>query len=142
MANRCNQKQRVALGFFYKKTPFENAEKYINNDNRIDKNNIEIKKLKGISNWEFYSKYYKPVIKNKIVESKNSEYCIIRDVVFIIFVFLIIFVMLTIIWPHYFWKELIAANIAYIIGVISCKIKVKDFVSQIVVEQINKKEKK
>jgi len=135
-----NQKQRVALGFFYKKTPFEHAKKYIENDNRIDTKNIKIEKLENISNMEFYCEYYKPVMKNKIVESKNAEYCIIRDIVFTIFVFVNVFIVLTIILPSHFGKELIAAIIAYIIGIISCRIKVKDFVNQIVVENINKKE--
>jgi uncharacterized membrane protein YqjE len=56
------------------------------------------------------------------------------------FIFVIAFIVLTIIWPSYFWKELIAIIIAYIIGIISCRLKSKDFVSQIVVEKINKKE--
>lgn len=135
-----NQKQRIALGIFYKKTPFEKAKEYIKNDKRIDKNNCNIKRLNNISNFAFYTNYYKPVEKNKIVESKNSEYCIIRDIVFTIFIFVIVFIVLTIIWPSYFWKELIAIIITYIIGIISCRLKSKDFVSQIVVEKINKKE--
>ena len=135
-----NQKQRIALGIFYKKTPFEKAKEYIKNDKRIDKNNYKIKKLDNISNSTFYTDYYKPVEKNKIVESKNSEYCIIRDIVFTMFIFVIVFIALTIIWPSYFWKELIAIIIAYVIGIISCRLKSKDFVSQIVVEKINKKE--
>jgi len=96
--------------------------------------------LDNISNSAFYSDYYKPVEKNKIVESKNAEYCIIRDIVFTMFIFVIAFIVLTIIWPSYFCKELIAIIIAYIIGIISCRLKSKDFVSQIVVEKINKKE--
>lgn len=135
-----NQKQRIALGIFYKKTPFEKAKEYIKNDKRIDKNNCNIKRLNNISNFAFYTNYYKPVEKNKIVESKNSEYCIIRDIVFTIFIFVIVFIVLTIIWSSYFWKELIAIIITYIIGIISCRLKSKDFVSQIVVEKINKKE--
>lgn len=135
-----NQKQRIALGIFYKKTPFEKAKEYIKNDKRIDKNNCKIKRLDNISNSAFYSDYYKPVEKNKIVESKNAEYCIIRDIVFTMFIFVIAFIVLTIIWPSYFCKELIAIIIAYIIGIISCRLKSKDFVSQIVVEKINKKE--
>lgn len=135
-----NQKQRIALGIFYKKTPFEKAKEYIKNDKRIDKNNCKIKRLDKISNSAFYSDYYKPVEKNKIVESKNAEYCIIRDIVFTMFIFVIAFIVLTIIWPSYFCKELIAIIIAYIIGIISCRLKSKDFVSQIVVEKINKKE--
>lgn len=139
-----NQKQRIALGIFYKKTPFENAKKYIKNDKRIDKNSCNIKKLDNISNSKFYKDYYKSVEKNKIVESKNAEYCIIRDIVFLIFIFVIVFILLTIIWTSYFWKELIAIIIAYLIGVISCRSKSKDFVSQIVLEKIseNAKEKR
>lgn len=135
-----NQKQRIALGIFYKKTPFEKAREYMKNDKRIDKNNCKIKRLDNISNAKFYTDYYKSVEDNKIVKSKNSEYCIIRDIVFTIFIFVIIFIVLTIIWPSYFWKESIAIIIAYIIGIISCRLKSKDFVSQIVVEKINKKE--
>lgn len=141
MFNR-NQKQRISLGFFYNKTPFENAKMYIENDKRINSNSIRIKELKDISNFQFYEKYYKPVANNKIVESKNSEYCVIRDIVFILFIFTILFAVLTIIWTDYFWKELIAIIIAYIVGVISCKMKAKDFVSQIVVEKLYKEEKK
>ncbi|CDC06541.1 unknown [Clostridium sp. CAG:343] len=137
-----NKKQRIALGIFYKKTPFEKAKEYIKNDKRIDKNNYKIKELNNIPNFIFYRDYYKPVEKNNIVESKNAEYCIIRDIVFLIFIFVIVFIVLTIIWTSYFWKELIAITIAYIIGVISCRLKSKDFVSQIVVEKINKKEEK
>ena len=40
-----NKKQRIALGIFYKKTPFEKAKEYIKNDKRIDKNNYKIKFL-------------------------------------------------------------------------------------------------
>ena len=134
------QKQRIALGIIYKKSPFEKAYKYIKKDNRIRKEDKEIKELENISNDSFYIKYYKPVRENTIVKSKNSEYCVIRDLVFTIFIIVIALVILTVICPKYFYKELIASIIGYMIGVIACKMKVKVFVSQIVVEKINKKE--
>ena len=65
-----------------------------------------------------------------------------RDIVFTIFLIGIVIAILTIIWPSYFYKELIANIIGYIIGVIACKMKAKDFVSQIVIEEIYKKEEK
>lgn len=136
------QKQRIALGIIYKKRPFEKAYKYIKKDNRICKEDKEIKELENISNDSFYSKYYKPVRENTIVKSKNSEYCVIRDIVFTIFIIGIVITILTIRWPSYFYKELIASMIAYIIGIIASKMKAKDFVSQIVIEKICKKEEK
>lgn len=136
------QKQRIALGIIYKKSPFEKAYKYIKGDKRICKDNKIIKELKNISNDSFYSKYYKPVRENPIVKSKNSEYCVIRDIVFTIFLIGIVIAILTIIWPSYFYKELIASIVGYIIGVIACKMKAKDFVSQIVIEETCKKEEK
>ena len=39
-----------------------------------------------------------------------------------------------------FYKELIASRVSYIVGIISCKMKSRDLVSQIVVEKINKEE--
>lgn len=134
------QKQRIALGIIYKKSPFEKAYKYIKKDNRICKEKREIKELENISNDCFYKKYYKPVRDNTIVKSKNSEYCVIRDIVFTIFLIGTVIVILTIIWPSYFYKELIASIIGYIIGVIACNMKARDFVSQIVIEEICKKE--
>lgn len=136
------QKQRIALGIIYKKSPFEKAYKYIKKDNRICKEDKEIKELENISNDSFYSKYYKPVRENTIVRSKNSEYCVIRDIVFTIFIIGIVIAILTIRWPSYFYKELIASIVAYIIGIIASKMKAKDFVSQIVIEKICKKEEK
>ncbi len=136
------QKQRIALGIIYKKSPFEKAYKYIKKDNRICKEDKEIKELENISNDSFYSKYYKPVRENTIVKSKNSEYCVIRDIVFTIFIIGIVITILTIRWPSYFYKELIASMVAYIIGIIASKMKAKDFVSQVVIEKICKKEEK
>lgn len=134
------QKQRIALGIIYKKRPFEKAYKYIKKDLRICKEDIKIKELEKITNDSFYIKYYKPVRENTIVESKNSEYCVIRDIVFTIFIIVLVIAILTIIWPSYFYKELIASIVGYIIGVIACRMKAKDFVSQIVIEGICKKE--
>ena len=121
-----------------------NAKEYIDNKEKYkeEKEGKEIKELENISNDSFYSKYYKPVRENTIVKSKNSEYCVIRDIVFTIFIIGIVITILTIRWPSYFYKELIASMIAYIIGIIASKMKAKDFVSQIVIEKICKKEKK
>ena len=77
---------------------------------------------------------------NIIVKSKNSEYCVIRDIVFTIFIITIVVFILTLIWPKYFYKELIASIVSYIVGIISCKMKSRDLASQIVVEKINKEE--
>ncbi len=129
------QKERIALVIIYKKSSFEKTHKYIEGDKRIYKNNKIIKELKDISNNDFYVKYYKPVRENQIVKSKNSGYCIIRDIVFTIFIIEIVILILTIIWPSYFYKELIASIVGYIVGVIFCKMKAKDFVSQIIVEK-------
>ena len=133
-------KERIGLGIIYSKTPFENASKYIKNDKRISKEVKESKQLENITNNEFYCKYYKPVRENIIVKSKNSEYCVIRDIVFTIFIITIVVFILTLIWPKYFYKELIASIVSYIVGIISCKMKSRDLVSQIVVEKINKEE--
>lgn len=135
-----NQKLRVALGFFYKKKPFEKADCWIEKDNRIE-NKLQLQQeLKGIKNAEFFSKYYSRVKCNKIVVAKNAEYCVIRDMVFIIFNMVLVIGILTIFWPNLFWKELFASVIAYLIGVVSCRNKVKDFVQQIIVEYIDLKE--
>lgn len=134
-----NIKERIGLGIIYSKTPFENASKYIKNDKRISKEVKESKELENITNNDFYCKYYKPIRENVIVKSKNSEYCIIRDIVFTIFMITIVVFILTLIWPKYFYKELIVGVVSYIVGIISCKMKSRDLVSQIVVEKINKK---
>lgn len=134
-----NIKERIGLGIIYSKTPFENASKYIKNDKRISKEVKESKELENITNNDFYCKYYKPIRENVIVKSKNSEYCIIRDIVFTIFMLTTVVFILTLIWPKYFYKELIAGVVSYIVGIISCKMKSRDLVSQIVVEKINKK---
>lgn len=136
-----NQKQRISLGIFYKKTPFEKAFQYLENDERIDINNAKVKELKNISNKKFYNMYYKPVRNNQTIETKNSEFCVVRDIVFTIFVIVILLVILTIIWPNQFCKELIVGIIAYIMGAIACNMKAKEFVSQIVVEFFNKEGK-
>lgn len=133
-------KERIGLGIIYSKTPFEKASKYIKNDKRISNRIKESKKLENISNDDFYHKYYKPVRENIIVKSKNAEYCVIRDIVFTIFIITIVFFILTLIWTEYFYKELIAGIVSYIVGVIACKMKSRDFVRQIVVEKINKEE--
>lgn len=135
-----NQKQRIALGIFYKKTPFEKAYQYLENDERIDINDIKVKELRNISNKKFYNMYYKPVQNNQAVEIKNSEFCVERDIVFTIFVIVIVLIILTIIWPQQFFKELFVGILAYIIGTIACNMKAKEFVSQIVVDLINKEE--
>lgn len=134
-----NIKEKIGLGIIYSKTPFENASKYIKNDKRISKKVKESKELENITNNDFYCQYYKPVRENIIIKSKNSEYCVIRDIVFTIFIITIVVFILTLIWPKYFYKELIAGIVSYIVGVISCKMKSRDLVSQIVVEKINKK---
>lgn len=136
-----NQKQRISLGIFYKKTPFEKAFQYLENDERIDINNAKVKELKNISNKKFYNMYYKPVRNNQTIETKNSEFCVVRDIVFTIFVIVILLVILTIILPNQFCKELIVGIIAYIMGTIACNMKAKEFVSQIVVEFFNKEGK-
>ena len=136
-----NQKQRISLGIFYKKTPFEKAFQYLENDERIDINNAKVKELKNISNKKFYNMYYKPVRNNQTIETKNSEFCVVRDIVFTIFVIVILLVILTIIWPNQFCKELIVGIISYIMGAIACNMKAKEFVSQIVVEFFNKEGK-
>lgn len=100
-----NQKQRIALGIFYKKTPFEKAYQYLENDERIDINDIKVKELRNISNKKFYNMYYKPVQNNQAVEIKNSEFCVERDIVFTIFVIVIVLIILTIIWPQQFLKN-------------------------------------
>ena len=102
------------------------------------KTNSESKELENITTNDFYCQYYKPVRENIIIKSKNSEYCVIRDIVFTIFIITIVVFILTLIWPKYFYKELIAGIVSYIVGVISCKMKSRDLVSQIVVEKINK----
>lgn len=137
-----NQKQRISLGIIYKRTPFEKAFKYIKKDNRINTNCEKIQKLNNISNSDFYKIYYKPVSSCETIKSKNSEFCVVRDIVFTIFTILILMVIFTMIWPENFYKELIASILAYTVGIISCNMKAKDFVSQIVIENLNKEEKK
>ena len=135
-----NQKLRIALGIFFKKTPFEKANQYLKKDNRIkNKSKIEMD-LKNISNSDFFNKYYDKVKKENVIIAKNSEYCIIRDIAFVIFVIMIVMLILTIIWCSQFYKELIASMIAYIMAVISCRRKSKDFVLQIIVEYLSKED--
>ena len=44
----------------------------------------------------------------------------------------------TIIWHDIFYKELIASIIAYFIGILACRMKAKDLVTQVIVENIYK----
>lgn len=135
-------KERIALGILYSKTPFENAGKYIKKDKRIKLTKDDTKELNNISNEEFYCKYYKQIKEKQIIISKNSEYCVIRDIVFTIFIICISLIGLTLIWKEYFYKELLFSLTAYVIGIISCRMKAKDFVRQIIIEGIKKKEEK
>ena len=130
-------KQRISLGIIYKKTPFEKAFDYVKNDKRIDNNNKLVKKLNGIDNDTFYKDYYKSVCDTDVIKCKNSEYCVIRDLCFTFFVVLIVMIILTIKWHDMFYKELIASSCLFGLGVFSCKMKAKDFVSQIVVEKLH-----
>ena len=130
------QKERVALGFFYKKTPFEKAGDYIENDKRIDSKDKRYASLKNMKNYEFYKQYYRQVADKESVIVKNSEYCILRDLTFVIFIIFILFIILTIIWFQQFWKLVIVSAIVYIISVIATRKKAKDFVLQIIIEKI------
>lgn len=133
-----NVKQRISLGFFYKKTPFEKAKKYVKKDKRINRDDVIVKNLDGIDNKTFYKEYYKGVCNIDVVKCKDSEYCVIRDLSFTFFVVLVVMLFLTIKWSEMFQKELIASIILYVLGVMSCRMKAKDFVSQIVVEKIHR----
>ena len=135
-------KERIALGIFYSKTPFEKALDYIKKDRRIKLNKHDEKDLNNISNEKFYCKYYKKVKEKQIIISKNSEYCVIRDIVFTIFIICIVLIGLTLIWKKYFYNELFFSLIAYIIGIISCRMKAKDFVRQIIIEEIKIEEER
>lgn len=135
------QKELVSLGMFYKKRPFEQVLKYIKNDSRIDASDVENLDLKNISNKVFFKKYYYPVRYNTLVKNKNAEFCIIRDVVCILFITVLVMLILTMIWHESFCIELIVSIVAYVIGVASCHRKARDFVCQIIVEYINKENK-
>lgn len=130
------QKERIALGFFYRKKPFERGDKWINNDSRI-KNKAKVRqKLKNIKNEDFFYEYYYKVKDIKSVNAKNEEYCVIRDITFVLFIMLIGILILTSIWTQYFWKELIAVVVAYLVAIISTNRKAKEFICQIIVEKI------
>lgn len=137
-----NQKERIALGFLYIKQPFEKGDKWIVKDKRITKEERErlIKELTNISNAHFFSNYYNKVKKTASVIAKNSEYCVIRDITLVLFFISIFTIILTIVCKGYFWKEIIASCLAYLIGVVSCRKKSKDFVCQIIVEYKNLEE--
>ena len=139
-----NQKERVGLGFFYLKEPFEKGDKWIRKDKRLsEKDKIKMKnKLTNISNNEFYKNYYKNVNHIKAVNAKNSEYCVIRDISFALFIILIVIGILTIIWVQDFWIEFIFIFFIYVVSTIACRCKSKDFVCQIIVECNNLKEEK
>lgn len=134
-----NQKERIALGFFYIKQPFEKGEKWIVKDKRIVKNEKEelVRKLTNISNAQFFNNYYNKVKKVESVIAKNSEYCVIRDITLVLFFILVSTIVLTIVCKGYFQKEIILAFFAYLIGIYSSKKKSKDFVCQILVEYKN-----
>lgn len=134
-------KQRIALGLFYKKTPFEKAYDYVKEDNRIDKNNKIVTKLEGIDNKDFYREYYKGVSGIEVIKCKDSEYCVVRDLCFTFFVVLVSMVLFTLRWRDMFYRELIASCCLYLLGIISCRMKAKDFVSQIVVERLHRGDK-
>lgn len=70
------QKERVALGIFYKKRPFEKVAKYVKHEDRINVLSIKNKNLENMSNFEFYNTYYKLVCNNPSVKNKNEEFCI------------------------------------------------------------------
>lgn len=130
-----NQKSKISNGIFFKQTVFEKSAQFLKNENRIkNKEKLQIS-LKNITNEDFYSKYYKFVKKNENVIVKNAEYCIVRDIVFTVFIIMITMIILTFIWPSHFYKELIVSIISYIVGVFSYKRKAKDFVLQILVEK-------
>ena len=95
-----------------------------------------VKNLTNISNAQFFSNYYNKVKKATSVVAKNSEYCVIRDIVLVLFLIFIITIILTVICKGYFGKEIIASFLAYLIGVFSCRKKSKDLVCQIIVEYI------
>lgn len=129
-----NQKSRISNGIFFKKTAFENSSSFLKSENRIkNKEKLQLS-LKDIKNEEFYSEYYSLVKQNENVITKNAEYCIISDIVFTIFIIMIEMIILTFIWPSFFYKELIVSIFSYIIGIFSYKRKAKDFVLQILVE--------
>ncbi len=136
------QKERVAFATVFKKqSPFENAAKYVKNDRRIDMSVVKNMGLENISNDMFYNKYYYPVRDNSLVKNKNAEFCIIRDIVFVLFIIMMITFIFTMIWYNNFVVEFIVSVASYVIGVVACHKKVGDFIRQIIVEYINKEDK-
>ena len=136
------QKERVAFATVFKKqSPFENSAKYVKNDRRIDMSVVKNMGLENISNDMFYNKYYYPVRDNLLVKNKNAEFCIIRDIVFVLFIIMIIMFISTMIWHNNFVVEFIVSVTSYVIGVVACHKKVGDFIHQIIVEYINKEDK-
>ena len=136
------QKERIAFATVFKKqSPFENSAKYVKNDRRIDMAVVKNMGLENISNDMFYNKYYYPVRDNLLVKNKNAEFCIIRDIVFVLFIIMIIMFIFTMIWHNNFVVEFIVSVASYVIGVVACHKKVGDFIRQIIVEYINKEDK-
>lgn len=63
-----------------------------------------------------YKDYYFKIRDIKTINAKKSEYCVIRDITFIIFI--ILNIIFTCIWKEFFLKELIVVLFAYIISVV------------------------
>lgn len=76
--------------------------------------------LENISNDVFYNKYYYPVRDNPLVRNKNAEFCIIRDIVLVLFIIITIMFFFTMIWYSNFVVEFIVSVSSYIIGVVAC----------------------
>lgn len=127
-----NIKTRIGLGIFYKLTPFEKAYNYSNTDLRIKRN---IKFLKGISNREFYEKFYRKVKNNEDVKIKNAEYCFFRDCAVLTFMKVLVLIMLYFIVSSQTAYLFIATLILYIVLVCISWRTAKDFVLQILVSE-------
>ena len=127
-----NIKIRLGLGIFYKLTPFEKAYTYSKKDLRI-KNSI--KSLKGISNSEFYEKFYCKVKNNEDVKIKNAEFCFFRDCsVLTLFKVIILFILNVFISSQIKYLFIVTLIIYIILVCISWR-AAKDFVSQILLSK-------
>lgn len=127
-----NIKTRLGLGIFYKLTPFEKVYNYSKKDLRIKRS---IKSLKGISNGEFYEKFYSKVKNNEDVKIKNAEFCFFRDCAVLTFAKVIIIIILNVFIFSQTNYLFIATLIFYILLVSISWRTARDFVLQILVSK-------
>ncbi len=127
-----NIREELGLWLINGKRPFECVNKYIKRNKLLEKKYGNI----NLDNNEFYERYFYPVRNNNKIIAKNSEFCIMRDFSFIVLMLLIISLILHIFYNE-FLIEAIIMLFLYIICVISARNKARDFIRNILIENID-----